>query len=119
MEAFDWGEPISVYTRAQAIEDGVLVPVDDLAREAGFLIPVVMTASVDALCGSHGRPYADYRGRQWDVLYLAAYAWKRALRANSAPHEARFVVRMGARNETLVLAFNAYEGFTIMLPGED
>ena len=34
---------ISRYTRAQAIEDGVLVDVSELAREAGFRFPVAMT----------------------------------------------------------------------------
>jgi len=31
-----FGEPISVYTREQAIEDGVLIDVTDTARENGF-----------------------------------------------------------------------------------
>ena len=31
---------ISVYTRAQAIEDGIIVDVSETAREAGFNIPV-------------------------------------------------------------------------------
>ena len=37
---------ISVYTRAQAIEDGILVDVSETAREAGFRIPVAVTRSV-------------------------------------------------------------------------
>ena len=42
--AFD--SVISVYTRAQAIEDGILVDVSDTAREAGFKIPVAVTRAV-------------------------------------------------------------------------
>ena len=34
------------YTRAQAIEDGVLVDVTETAKEAGFRIPVALTQSV-------------------------------------------------------------------------
>ena len=37
---------LSVYTRAQAIEDGFLVDVSETAREAGFRIPVAVTRSV-------------------------------------------------------------------------
>jgi len=35
-------EYISVYTRAEAIEDGVLKDVSELAREAGFKYPVAI-----------------------------------------------------------------------------
>ncbi len=35
VESF-FGEVISTYTRAQAIQDGVLVDVSAMAREAGF-----------------------------------------------------------------------------------
>ena len=41
---------IYAYTRAQAIADGVLVDVSKLAREAGFKIPVAVTAGVWAEC---------------------------------------------------------------------
>jgi len=34
------------YTRAQAIEDGVLVDVSELAREASFRYPVAVTQGV-------------------------------------------------------------------------
>ena len=37
---------ISVYTRAQAIGDGILVDVSETAREAGFKIPVAVTRTV-------------------------------------------------------------------------
>ena len=40
---------ISVYTRAQALEDGVLYDVSDLARESGFTLPTAITAGVHAL----------------------------------------------------------------------
>ena len=41
-----FGEPIHVYTRAQAIADGVLVNVSSQAREAGFTIHTVVTATL-------------------------------------------------------------------------
>ena len=75
---------LSVYTRAQAIEDGFLVDVSDTAREAGFKIPVAVTRTVwDRLValpeGYLG--FQDERGRLWDVLWMARYY---ALRASNS-----------------------------------
>ena len=43
-----FGPIIFSYTRAQAIEDGVLVDVTDLARRAGFKVSTVMTCGLVA-----------------------------------------------------------------------
>jgi hypothetical protein len=66
MEDF-WGEPIHVYTRAQALKDDVLVDVSEVAREAGFGIPVALTAAVWADVNAQG----EWEGRLWDLLYMA------------------------------------------------
>ena len=39
-------ELIYSYSRKQAIEDGVLVDVSEMAKEAGFKFPVAMTNTV-------------------------------------------------------------------------
>jgi len=36
---------VSIYTRKQAISDGVLVDVTDMAKEAGIKYPVALTAA--------------------------------------------------------------------------
>ena len=75
---------ISVYTRAQAIEDGILVDVSDTAREAGFKIPVAVTRTVwSRLIGLPDgyRGFQDERGRLWDVLWMARHY---ALRASNS-----------------------------------
>ena len=71
-----FGPVLSVYTRAQAIADGILVDVSETAREAGFRIPVAVTRSVwDRLValpeGYLG--FQDESGRLWDVLWMAHY----------------------------------------------
>lgn len=43
---------IVAFTRRQAIEDGVLLDVSETAREAGFAVPVAVTAGVWSLCVS-------------------------------------------------------------------
>ena len=48
-EAF-FGEVISTYSRAQAIEDGVLIDAGSMASEAGFKWPVALTSAVWADC---------------------------------------------------------------------
>ena len=69
---------IHVYTRAQALKDGVLVDCTELAREAGFTWPVAISDHL----------YHDYivpalalmaegqsiQGRLWDVLQVLRYA---------------------------------------------
>ena len=122
-------EPISIYTRQQAIDDGVLIDVSDTseAREAGFKIPIAITASVRALClipeGLGG--IQDYKGRLWDTLWLASNAfrsWKINPDGNDGrilPYRVIYLMRAeGPEMIDLWLVFNEYEGFTIMKPEE-
>ena len=76
-----FGPVIYSYTRAEAIDDGVLVDVTETAKEAGFKLPVAITdalhcrltpAKADQGLGQ------DYEGRLWDVLWLAAFTIKLA-----------------------------------------
>ena len=72
---------IDAYTRAQAIEDGILVDVSDIAREAGFTIPVAVTRTVwDRLIAlpEGYRGFQDQAGRLWDVLWMARHYARRA-----------------------------------------
>ena len=72
---------IYAYTRAQALADGVLVDVTEIAKEVGFRLPVAITEALhsrltpskaDAGLGQ------DYNGRLWDVLWIAALRIKLA-----------------------------------------
>ena len=76
---------IDAYTRAQAIEDGILVDVSETAREAGFKIPVAVTRTVwtrlVALPEGY-RGFQDERGRLWDVLWMARHYALRASDSN-------------------------------------
>jgi hypothetical protein len=65
-------EIISSYTRAQAIEDGELVDVARVAREAGITFPVAITRSVFNLYVAvpAGVPCQDEAGRLCDVLWM-------------------------------------------------
>ena len=69
---WDDAEVISVYTRAQALEDGVLVDVSATAKEAGIRFPVALTAAVYGQCVEvpEGITGQDEAGRLWDVLWM-------------------------------------------------
>jgi hypothetical protein len=71
-----FGEAIYAYTREQAIEDGTLVDVSGIAREAGFKIPVAITSAVNGLIENipECKSWQDYQGRLWDVLNMARWA---------------------------------------------
>ncbi len=130
----DCGAVISVYTRAQAIEDGVLVDVSEVAREAGFKVPVAVTNAVWEDCCEWDerdakRHYQDVSGRLWDVVSLAFWAIRRM--PESAGSEPLFyrisrIPRVGCgrkRNVILKLVSgpgdNGEHVITIMQPHED
>ena len=77
-----FGKVISTYTRAQAIEDGVLIDAGSMAKEVGFRFPVALTAAVWSDCvawndeDSQQQVHQDQSGRLYDVLFMAAFAIK-------------------------------------------
>ena len=79
-----FGEPIYTYSRAQAIEDGLLVDVTAWAKEAGFNVPVAMTRAAWADCvewtanDSKRQTFQDEAGRLWDVLYMCFQSARRS-----------------------------------------
>lgn len=75
-----FGAPIHTYSRAQALEDGVLVDATATAREAGFRYPVALIRAAREDCvawtdaNSRRRTFQDQPGRLWDVLWMARLA---------------------------------------------
>jgi hypothetical protein len=74
---WDGTEVISVYTRAQAIEDGVLVECDrdGIVKEAGFKVPVAVTHAVWTILEPTDEEREGWgqsvEGRLWDLLWMA------------------------------------------------
>jgi hypothetical protein len=65
------------YTRAQAIEDGVLIDVTATAREAGIKFPTALTSAVwaDYVAVPDGmKGHQDESGRLWDVIWMLSVA---------------------------------------------
>ena len=67
-------EVISAYSRAQAIDDGVLVDVTQPARETGFRHPLAITRAAWERCVAMSpaaeRAGCDERGRLHDLLWV-------------------------------------------------
>ncbi len=84
---FDDADVISTYSRAQAIEDGVLVDLrqgelEELVEQAGFKYPVACTAEVFSECveltDAAKRAGNDIKGRLWDILWMLKLAIRAA-----------------------------------------
>jgi hypothetical protein len=93
---FENSDLIHSYSRAQAIADGALIDVSTLAREAGIVYLVALTASVWARCVAvpTGVECQDESGRLWDVLFMLALA---ARQSDGGP-EVRFAVHVRRDN---------------------
>lgn len=119
---------IHTYTRAQAIADGVLVDVTETAREAGFRVPVALTAACWAKCVTVPPKVVcqDEAGRLWDVLFMCRMASYREARPNVQPF-AVHVRNSNRRGIPPLVPLKAVCGpdddgglcITIMLPDED
>jgi len=129
-----FGEVISVYTRAQALADGVLIAAGPMAREAGFRWPVAITAGAWADCvawddaDSQRQTPQDQSGRLWDVLFMAAYAARaNATGSSELLFELYRVPRDGRATESELTKLKLVVGpgddgepvMTILLPNED
>lgn len=89
---------ISTYTRAQAIEDGVLIDVTETAKQAGWKHPVALTAAAwsDFVAWSDedtlrkGSPQ-DEAGRLWDVLWMGMLAARKPTNEQADQRTYRFL----------------------------
>lgn len=129
-----FGPVICRYTRAQALEDGVLVDVSETAREAGIRWPVAMTAAVWSDCvawseaDSHRQAHQDQAGRLWDVLWMAGRALRGAAEnATELRFELLRVPRDGKSTRPVLTRLKLMAGpgddglpvLTVLLPEED
>ena len=117
------------YSRAQALADGVLVDVSELAREAGFKLPVAVS---DILYHGYLTPPPELAkegqslvGRLWDALSVLRFA----IKASPATDRITFTVLFAQAPDTepepvelLAVCGPGDSGepvITIMLPSDD
>ena len=119
-------EIIYAYSRADAIADGVLIDVTNMAVEAGFRFPVALTCSawnaciyVDPKC-----EHQDEEGRLWDVLMILKLSIPRHTDTSSISFKVLFADGTGRQAEASLKAIcgpgdDEEPVITIMLPDED
>jgi hypothetical protein len=126
-QMFNDTDLIYAYTRKDAIADGVLIDVSDLAKEAGFKWPVAVTAAVwsDYVRVPEGLDWQDENGRLWDILILLLVTIRRTI---DEPTLLRFQVHVHTSKATTELVtLKAHAGpddegkpcLTIMRPEEN
>ena len=125
---FDDAPVIFRYTRAQAIDDGVLIDLTEWARETGFTIPVACTAAVwnQYIVPPDGTEELGQseRGRAHDVLWMLFCAIRRNRGGDRLLYKLIFL-RAPNRHETVQLKTVCGPGddgepvLTILLPNED
>ncbi|MYD88255.1 MAG: hypothetical protein F4Y14_20105 [Acidobacteria bacterium] len=95
------GAPIvQRYPRTNALRDGTLVDVTETGREAGFKVPVAITAAVQDQCvrwteeDARRKPriHQDEDGRLWDVLWMGACRSREIARSGRHASTALFQV---------------------------
>jgi hypothetical protein len=128
-----FGEPIHVYTRAQALADGELVDVTTTAAEAGFRTPVALTRAVWADCvewadaDTKRQTVQDEAGRLWDVVWMCMQTARVAKAESSFFFMVYRVPRGGRAMKPKLTRLKACIGpgdagepvITIMQPNED
>lgn len=90
---------ICKYTRQDALNDGILVDVTEMAKEAGFKCPVAITHKVHCMCQPPKGSCQSYDGRLWDVLWMCKYGIK--TKKNKQINFVKFMVKIGRRTEKL------------------
>ena len=121
-------EVIHAYTRAQAIEDGVLVDVSDLAREAGFRWPLAVTRGVWAVV-EPGRDLMkegqSWNGRAWDLLNILRVELRSAQDGREVLFAPYFVMERGKPPRQVAMRAVSGPGddgepvITVMMSDED
>jgi hypothetical protein len=134
-----FGEPIAVYSRRQAIEDGVLVDLSEVITPCPFKYPVAMTRAASAATIEAGGEWKlegdsetltlpggqDIKGRTWDV-FMTLLA---TIRAGGSTDRVTFAVLVDTHSNgrKTRVGLNSICGpgddaapvITIMLPAED
>jgi hypothetical protein len=136
---WDDTDVIDCYSRAQAIADGVLVDVSahKEIREAGFKVPVALTAAVwdrfvewdnDDVRKEQQSLGQSTAGRLWDVMYMAFYAIRHSrVGGDVLFYDLHVIERDGFSTTPRGIRLKLHSGpgdhgehvITIMLPEED
>lgn len=123
-------QPIYRYTRAQAIDDGVLVDLTEWASatkgfHGGFRVPVAVTTGVWADLSAippSKQSSQDVRGRAHDLLWMASLAARRAGKTSTVRFQVIMHLGRSSRQTYKLMIHPGDHGepvVTILRPNED
>ena len=126
-ELFTNDDLISVYTRAQALDDGFLVDLNQWipVNESGYKYPVACTSAVFAIIEKavdNKHHCNDYKGVIWDILWMSKVM---PVRRWETGQLFRVKITGAARQSLFTFKIECSGGddgepiMTIMLPDED
>ena len=115
------------YTRAQAIDDGVLVDITETARKVGILYPVAVTDTVWQMINNLPNKSSDSpEARLWDIVSMLRFAIGRARSTNVSQIYFKVVLPQAGTRTKIVMFKSVVSGgddgepvITVMLPQED
>lgn len=122
---FQTADIIHTYTRAQAIDDGVLVDITAYAKEAGITRPVAITCR--AYSETIGLPRhcpagQDLTGRAWDVVWMLSRAMQQPRKSDTLTYAVSVQNNPRRLYRLKAVAGPGDDGepvITIMFPDED
>ena len=123
---FHGAEIIYAYTRAQAIEDGVLVDLTDIAKTRGILIPLALTST--AFHEALNAPFITKGDELAPLFTIVRFLdWVRTACRTAAPAAGSEFVAPFTRIDAKAVSLKIHIGpgdrgepvFTVMLPDED
>lgn len=122
---FSGADVLYAYSRKQALADGVLVDVSEIAKEAGYRYPVAITCALwaDINAIPESKQWQDVNGRLWDVLYMGHVAVRRS-REGGSELLYRLIMHVGrTANYTVKQVYSPGDDgepvITLMRPEED
>lgn len=94
-----FGDAVYTYSRADALADGYLIDITDHAKTAGFRVPAAITRAAwedcvawEAADERRKRVHQDQSARLLDVLTMAMFRIRAAMRHNAAADRTTFPV---------------------------
>lgn len=122
-----FSEVIYSYTRKQALEDGVLVDLNQFIpiHESGYKYPIACTETVWNIINAavKNKKYCnDYEGVIWDIIYMSRF---KSQAISASTHLYKVIITGVSRQRTFTFKIMVHPGdnmepvITIMLPEED
>ena len=114
-----FGDVISSYSRAQAIEDGFLCDISPLAKDAGFKYPVAISSGIHSIVNKAVKGGKDYKGVIWDILSVLLFK----IKMSTGSDRINLTVKIGRANVQMYSVCSGGDNgepvITVMLPNED